>query len=719
MVAVADRYRVASGSCLDCAGNVGSALRRVPGVVGVDVLTAANVVVVRHTGAVAVDDVRAAARTSGLTLLPEGNPAGGGAARRWWVQGQTRATLGAGVLLLAGLATGRVGAESASTVLFVLSVLMGAVYPLRSAWQALRSPNRLTISTLLVVAATGALVLGLLEKAALLLVVFTVGEMLEEYATDRARSSISGLLALRPPTAHVMAPDQSTSEVPVEDLNVDDRVLVRPGERLPTDGTVRVGRSSIDQSAVTGESVPVEVGPGADVFGGTVNGNGTLHIQVTHAWSDTLLARVVRQVQDAQASRGQAQRFADRFGRVYTPLIFALAVLVAALPALLGADPREWVYRALVVLVVSCSCALVLSVPVAVVAAVSRAARDGVLIKGGVHLEGLAAVHVLAIDKTGTLTRGRPELTVVVPTEGVTRGEVLALAAAVEAGSEHPLAAAIVAAAGRDGLPVVAPAAEVRAEPGTGVHGTVAGRTVFVGRVPALPEDLAVRLAALESAGNTVVTLTRDGQVLGLLAVADEIRPEARAVLAQLRSLGIGQIVMLTGDNERTAAAIATQAGITSWRAGLLPQDKTTAVTDLAVHGPVAMIGDGINDAPALATADVGIAMGAAGTTVALETADIALMADDLGRLPGAIRLARRAVRNLKQNIALSLLTVLVLITAALSGHLNLAAGLLLNESSAVLIILNGLRLLRSRPDATTTTDVPRPARAGTKRSPA
>ena len=692
---VTDRYRVAAGSCLDCAGDVSAALRRLPGIVGVDVLTAANVVGVQHTGAVSADDVRAAARATGLTLVPEDTPQPAMARCRWWAQGQTRATLIAGALFLAGLAAELLAhAELAATMLFAGSVAVGAVYPVQSAWRALRSPNRLTISTLLVVAASGALVLGLWEEAALLLVVFTLGEMLEEYAADRARSSIFGLLALVPPTAHQVQPDETTTEVPVEQLANGDVVLVRPGERLPTDGTVLTGRSAVDQSAVTGESVPVEVGPGTEVFGGTVNGNATLHIQVSHAYADTLLSRVVRQVQEAQASRGQAQRFADRFGRIYTPLIFALALLVAAVPPLLGGDLREWVYRALVVLVVSCSCALVLSVPVAVVAAVSRAARDGVLIKGGIHLERLAAIRALAIDKTGTLTRGRPELTAIAPTTGVTRDEVLRLAAAAEAGSEHPLAAAIVTAARATGLPVV-PAADTRAEPGAGVHATIDGARVFVGRVPDLPPELAARLAELEQAGNTVVTLTRDDTPLGLLAVADELRPEAPRVLAELRSLGISEQVMLTGDNERTAAAIAARAGVTASRARLLPEDKTAAVHELATRGPVAMIGDGVNDAPALATAHVGVAMGAAGTAVALETADVALMADDLSRLPGAVRLARRAVRNLRQNIALSLLTVAALITAALAGQLNLAAGLLLNEGSAILIILNGLRLLR------------------------
>jgi Zn2+/Cd2+-exporting ATPase len=511
-------------------------------------------------------------------------------------------------------------------------------------------------------------------------------------------------MALAPPTAHRQAPGGCLEEVPVQRLQPGEVVLVRPGERLPTDGTVVAGASAVDQSPVTGESLPVEATPGTAVFGGTVNGTGALTVRVTKPYQDTMLARIIRQVEQAQAHKGRAQRFADRFGATYTPLMVTLAVLVAVVPPLLLGDWRGWLYRGLVVLVVSCSCALVISVPVAVVAAISRAARDGILIKGGAHLEALGRIRVVAVDKTGTLTRGHPQLTDVVPLDGQAGEQVLALAAAVEATSEHPLAGAILDAAGERGL-AWTPGDRLRATPGVGVEATVGGRRLFVGRPDGriLTGQAAQRLAALETAAKTTIVLAVDTRPLGLLAVADQLRPEATQAVAELSALGL-RVAMLSGDHERVAAAIACQTGIEDWRANLLPTDKTSVVQELRrVHGPVAMVGDGINDAPALAAADVGVAMGAAGTDVALETADLALLADDLAKLPHAVRLARRALANIRQNIALSLVTVAVLVAAALAGRLSLASGLLLNEGTALLIIANGLRLLRpARPSTST-----------------
>ena len=705
------RFRVAEG-CLDCAGDLQGTLGRLPGVSAVEVLGAAGIVAVDHDGRLDPTAVSQQAGRLGLRLLPADAtpPRPASAPRRaWWRTKRLLALAAAGVLLLAGLAAEHlVHQPMVATALYLATVTVGGVFPVRTAIDVLRR-RRLSIGTLLVIATAGALALGVLEEAALLVVVFSLGEVLEDYVADRARGAIRALMALAPPTAHRQAADGCLEEIPVEQLEPVELVLVRPGERLPTDGVVIAGSSAVDQSPVTGESVPVEATAGTAVFGGSVNGTGALTLKVTKPYQDTTLARIIRQVEQAQAHKGRAQRFADRFGATYTPVMVALAVLVGLVPPLLVGDWRGWVYRGLVVLVVSCSCALVISVPVAVVAAVSRAARDGILIKGGAHLEALGRVRVVALDKTGTLTVGRPRLTDVVAlndldgrgdeAEHQAEQQVLALAAAVEATSEHPLAAAILTAAHHQGL-AWTPGAELHAIPGVGVEATVTGRQLFLGRPDGrvtLTGQAAQHLATLEKAGKTTVVIADAdrGQPLGLLAVADQLRPEATRAVAELHQLGL-RVVILSGDHQRVAAAVAHQAGIDDWRANLLPEHKTDAVQALRrTHGPVAMVGDGVNDAPALATADVGVAMGAAGTDVALETADLALMADDLKKLPQAVRLARRALGTIRQNVVLSVGSVAVLVAAALAGRLSLASGLLLNEGTALLIIANGLRLLR------------------------
>jgi Cd2+/Zn2+-exporting ATPase len=698
-------FRFAEGCCLDCAGDITGTLRELPGVRAVEVLGASGLVVVDHDGTVAAEAVRRKAAQLGLGLVPADRPSGPApVGRPWWRRAPLLALAAASILLLVGLvAEHLLDHDGLARASYLAALVVGGIYPVKGAVRLLRA-RRLTIGTLLVVAAAGAVVLGVLEEAALLVVVFSLGEVLEDYAADRAHGSIRALLALTPPQAQRRAPDGTLQPVPVEALVPGDMVVVRPGERLPTDGRVTSGSSAVDQSPITGESMPVEVIPGAAVFGGTVNGPGALDVEVTKEYQDTTLARIVRQVQQAQAHRGRAQRFADRFGAVYTPLMFALAALVAAV-GLVAGDPQAWLYRGLVVLVVSCSCALVISVPTVVVAAVTRAARDGILIKGGAYLEALARVRVVAVDKTGTLTRGQPRVSDLVPLDGTEPGELLRVAAAVEAASEHPLGGAILTAAHARGITVM-PGRALQALPGVGVEATVDGQRAFVGKPDcAIPLDsapgVAGRLADLEAQGKTAVVVARAGVPLGLVAVVDELREETAAAVAALHQLGIERVVMLTGDHQRAAHAIANRVGIDQVCAGLLPEHKTAAVRALRADGAgVAMVGDGVNDAPALASADVGVAMGAAGTDVALETADVALMGDDLGKLPAAIRLARRAVRTIHQNVGLSLVTVAVLVAAALTGRLSLTSGLLLNEGTALLIIANGLRLLRpARPN--------------------
>lgn len=617
--------------------------------------------------------------------------------RRWWQSSEMVALAVAAVLLAAGLAVEwTIHSEPVALTLFWATIVIGGAYPLRSAIRAVRN-RQLTITVLLIMAAIGAIALGVIEEAAMLVVIFSLGEAMEAYATDKARGSISALLELAPPNANRLTDRGFTETVSVEALHPGDVVLVRPGERLPTDGTVTEGASWVDASPVTGESEPVEASAGTEVFGGSLNGNGVLRVQVTKEHYDTILARVIEQVEEAQANRSRTERFADRFSAVYTPAMFALSVLVALVLPLFGFEWREAIYRALVILVVSCSCALVISVPVSVVTAIARGARDGILIKGGIYLERLADIKAVAFDKTGTLTRGRPALAQVTAFGGTTEQEALALAAAVEAGSEHPIAAAITAGARDRGLDIPT-ARDARALPGAGMEAVVDGRAMHIGR----PSDadrtdpqVGAAVAGAEANGSTAVVLREDTRPLAVLAVADQLRPDAHSTIAELRELGIERVLMLTGDNATVAKTTAHALGLDDYRAELLPEDKSAAVRELRErYGVIAMVGDGVNDAPALANADLAIAMGAAGTDVALETSDVALMADELDRLPAAIRLSRRARNNIKINIALSLAVVAILIIAALAGWMTLTTGLLLNEGSAALIILNGLRMM-------------------------
>lgn len=617
--------------------------------------------------------------------------------RRWWQSSEMVALAVAAVLLAAGLAVEwTIHSEPVALTLFWATIVIGGAYPLRSAIRAVRN-RQLTITVLLIMAAIGAIALGVIEEAAMLVVIFSLGEAMEAYATDKARGSISALLELAPPNANRLTDRGFTETVSVEALHPGDVVLVRPGERLPTDGTVTEGASWVDASPVTGESEPVEASAGTEVFGGSLNGNGVLRVQVTKEHYDTILARVIEQVEEAQANRSRTERFADRFSAVYTPAMFALSVLVALVLPVFGFEWREAIYRALVILVVSCSCALVISVPVSVVTAIARGARDGILIKGGIYLERLADIKAVAFDKTGTLTRGRPALAQVTAFGGTTEQEALALAAAVEAGSEHPIAAAITAGARDRGLDIPT-ARDARALPGAGMEAVVDGRAMHIGR----PSDadrtdpqVGAAVAGAEANGSTAVVLREDTRPLAVLAVADQLRPDAHSTIAELRELGIERVLMLTGDNATVAKTTAHALGLDDYRAELLPEDKSAAVRELRErYGVIAMVGDGVNDAPALANADLAIAMGAAGTDVALETSDVALMADELDRLPAAIRLSRRARNNIKINIALSLAVVAILIIAALAGWMTLTTGLLLNEGSAALIILNGLRMM-------------------------
>jgi cation-transporting ATPase G len=606
-----------------------------------------------------------------------------------WRIRELQAAGAAGVLLLAGLLA---PADTVvETVLFAAAVVVGGATFVPGAIRGLVK-GRLGVGLLMTIAAVGAILLGEVAEAAALAFLFSIAEGLEGYALARTRNSLRALLDLVPPTATVLRSGAPVT-IPAADLQVGDLLLVRPGEKIATDGVIRYGRSAIDTSVVTGESVPVEVGPGAEVFAGTVNGTGALEVDVTATAADNSLARLVHVVQEAQERKGSSQRLAERFARPLVPGVLILAALVAVIGSLVD-DPAVWIPRALVVLVAAAPCAFALSVPIAVVAAIGAASKGGVLIKGGAAVEQLGAVKVVAVDKTGTLTRNEPTVIETVPAGAADPARVLAVAAALEARSEHPLAAAITAAAtDLQGLD----ATDVEAVPGQGLTGLVTGRPARLGKPGFVAvADLAADVERLQDAGATVVLVEYDGTVLGAVAVRDEIRPEAAEAVAMLRRQGVS-VVMLTGDNARTAAAIAAQAGIEEVRAELSPQDKARIVTELQARGPVAMVGDGINDAPALATADAGIAMGAMGSDVAIEAADVALMGEDLRRLPDAIAHTRHARAIFTQNLVLSGLIIVALVPLAGLGVLGLAAVVATHELAEVLVIVNGIRAGRRR----------------------
>ena len=609
---------------------------------------------------------------------------------RLWEVNELRAAAVAGVLLGAAFAAGKADSSGLQHALEWSALLVGgATFVPQSLRRLLQ--RRIGVGTLMTIAAIGAVILGEVAEAAALAFLFSISEGLEEYSFARTRRGLRALLNLVPDAATVLRGGREEVISPAE-LALGDLMLVKPGERVATDGTIRAGRTALDVSAITGESVPVEAGPGDTVFAGSINGGGALEVEVSAAAADNSLARIVRIVEAEQARKGEAQRLADRIARPMVPGVMIVAVLIAGLGALLG-DASTWIERALVVLVAASPCALAISVPVAVVAAVGAASRMGVLIKGGAAVEALGAIRGVALDKTGTLTRNAPQVVDVATSPGTDRAEVLRIAAALEARSEHPLARAILAA-----VPDVTAASDVEAVPGAGLLGRLGGVPVRLGR-PGWIEAGALEPAVrrMQQAGATAVLVERDGQVLGAVAVRDELRPEAAEVVAQLRRDGY-TVTMLTGDNALTAAALAAEAGITEVHADLRPEDKAALIAELRKHRRTAMVGDGVNDAPALATADLGIAMGAMGTDVAIETADVALMGEDLRHLPQAFAHARRSRRIMLQNVGLSLAIVTALMPLAFFGVLGLAAVVFVHEIAEVVVIANGVRAGRAQP---------------------
>lgn len=605
---------------------------------------------------------------------------------------------------------------------YFLTYFFGSYYTLRESFDMVRH-GKLGIESLMLVAAIGAAFLGEWFEGALLLTLFSLGHALEHHAMGRARQAIESLAKLAPEEAIVLR-DGAEVRLPVEELLVGDRVRVKPDERLPADGVVIEGESAVDQAPITGESVPVDKralpaesqkdevlreDPAHRVFAGSINGSGALTVEVTRLASQSALARVVQLVAEAEQVQSPTQRTTARFEKIFVPsiLIFDLLLLVGA-PLLLSEPFSQSFYRAMAVLVAASPCALAIATPSAVLSAVAAAGRAGVLIKGGAPLEHLGEVSALAFDKTGTLTEGSPRVTQVALADGVSEQELIEVSEAVERGSAHPLARAVVAHAEAAGFAQARQATALESITGKGVQAMLDGAQVVIGkpklfgedRFPALPPTLAKQVHALEAAGQTVMVVLHGDRYLGAMALMDTARPGAKATLERLRELGITKMIMISGDNQAVASAIAAEVGLDQARGELMPQDKVRFIEELsAQHQGVAMVGDGVNDAPAMAHATVGIAMGAAGSDTALETASIALMSDDLSRLPFAVELARKSSRIIRQNLWLSVGMIGVLVPATLFG-LEMSPAVALHEGSTLVVVFNALRLLAMKPEA-------------------
>jgi Cd2+/Zn2+-exporting ATPase len=654
-----------------------------------------------------------AAETGGTPAREQGERQVAPAPRSWYAKNKELAWSLAGGVLLALAWTAERWLHLphwGAVTLYVASYAFGAFDLISHATKSLLK-GRLTfdIDLLMLVAAIGAAILGEWVEGAFLLFLFSLAHSLEHYALGRARNAISALRDLAPPKARVLR-SGGEQEIPIEQVAHGDVVVVRPGERIPVDGKVRSGRSAVNQAPITGESVPVEKGDGDEVFAGTVNGEGALEVTTTRAAGDRTLDRVVKLVAEASTQKAPTQQFTDRFERYFVPAVLVSAGLVAIAPPLLHISGWGWTtsfYRAMALLVAASPCALALGTPATVLAGIAQAARKGVLIKGGAHLENLGTLRAMAFDKTGTLTQGKPEVTDLAPANGVSADELLTIAAAVEARSQHPLAQAVVARAKVSQLDVPQ-AGDLESVTGRGVRSIVRGSPTEIGNLrlwrdegsvgAQVPADVVDAVSRLQEQGRSILVVRHGDRWLGTIGVADQPRPGVRDVLNRLRALGLRRLVMLTGDNRGVGEAVGTAVGVDATKAELLPEDKVTAIEELlAAEGQVAMVGDGINDAPALAHATVGIAMGGAGTAVALETADVALMGDDLSRLPFAVGLSRQARRVIRQNLYISLGVIAFLVISTVTGLFGIGLTVVVHEGSTLVVIANALRLLGYR----------------------
>jgi Cd2+/Zn2+-exporting ATPase len=695
--------------CADCALGLEKRLRQIPGVTRVAVSPATGAVAVEYAADTAdlATFEQAIAQAGYPVRPPPRTRAAVQAARAQEATARRRMAVLTGVCLLGWLfgllgSTTGVLPHAVAIAGYAVACLAGGFYSTVRAVRELRL-GFVTVDLLMITAAAGAAVVGEWPEGAFLLFLFSLSNTLEQYVLGRTRRAIEALMDLSPEEA-VVRRDGREQKIAVEELVPDDILIVRPGERIAADGVIQVGQTNVDQSAMTGESMPVEKRIGDLVFAGTLNQRGAIEVRVSQRAGETALARIVQLVEEAQSEKAQSQRVTDWFGARYTLAVLGAATLTLAIPMLFLHEPfGPAFYRAMTVLVVASPCAVVISIPAAILSAITSAARGGVLFKGGAHLERAARVRAIAFDKTGTLTVGRPRLVELRVVEGASPDEVLRLAAAAEQLSEHPLAHAVVEAARSRGLEFE-PASELEALVGRGVRARVGERSVWVGKAELfteqgrmIPPALADAAATFAADGQTILFVGDDRAVLGLLAVADTLRAGTDEAVRRLRALGIEHLVILTGDNRVVAQAIAQRLGM-DFEAELLPEDKLRAIRRLADrYGVVAMVGDGINDSPSLAAASLGVSLGSAGTDVALETADVVLMADDLRQLPCAIALARQAIRVIRQNLIFAFTVMALLLLAAFFGSLRLPFAVVGHEGSTALVILNGLRLLAVR----------------------
>lgn len=689
--------------CADCAAKLEKRIQAMPGVNSARVNYGAAKMEVNHQ--IQVGSVINMIEKMGYHGRLDGDAVSSWIALPFWRSNKyALSTLMAGTMLLLAVLSQLLGAAPVWThMLYLCGILLGGFLPAKAGLSILINARELDMNILMSIAVVGAVALGQLEEGAVVVLLFSLGNALQAYSMDKTRNSIRRLMELAPNEALVRR-NGAEITLSVQEIKRGDILIIRPGEKLAMDGRVIKGDSAVDEKAITGESMPADKGWGDKVYAGSINGFGGLEIEVQNLVQENTLARIITLVEDAQGQKAPSQQFVDRFARYYTPAVIFTALLVACLPPLLLQQPfTHWVYQALGMLLVACPCALVISTPVAIVSAIGSAAREGVLIKGGAYLEEMGDISVIAFDKTGTLTRGEAEVTDFITLSGDEK-VVLSLAAAIESRSEHPLARAIVNYAQKQSVSV--PEIDnFQAVAGQGAYADLAGKRYYIGNLRlfetqpcSLREEEKQTIEKLQNEGKTVMLLGDEQNLLAMLAVADTLRENSVQQISLLKRMGMDKIIMLTGDNERTARAIASKVGVDEFQAGLLPADKLKVIKDLlAQNYKVAMVGDGVNDAPALAMATVGIAMGEVGTDTALETADIALMADDLSKVAYTIQLGRRTLAIIKQNIAFSLLIKAAILLLVIPGWLTLWLAVLGDMGTSLLVTLNGMRLLRSQ----------------------